>query len=462
VRCTVLRLAAALVAILACGDTAAVYAADPASLIDAARNADAAALRTLIRQGADVNAAAADGTTALHWASYRDNLDMADALIRAGAKVDAANDLGATPLWTASMNGSPAMVKRLLQAGAHPNLALLLGETPLMIASRSGNADVVTQLLDKGANVNARGPRGQTALMWAVAEQHPDVVKVLLSHGADIRARSDALSQVMAVPPHGKLEYNRSIPFGGETALMFAARVGDVASATILLAAGANVNDADAWGVSAMVLAAHSGFTGMVEFLLDKGADANAVGPGFTALHEAIMRRDEKMVAALLAHGANPNTPLTTWTPERRSSEDFNFAPAIVGATPFWLAARFDEPGVMRQLVAKGADPKFVLRNEYYVNDFNDRRTQATTALMAALGIGGGRAWVRPNRAELEPLILESVKLAIELGVDVNAVNTDGRTALDAARASNLQSVVKFLVDHGATEGKKDATQGKK
>ena len=454
-RCTVLHLAAALVAVLACGDTAAVYAADAAPLIDAARNADANALRTLIRQGADVNAAAADGTTALHWASYRDNLDMADALIRAGAKVDAANDLGATPLWTASMNGSAAMVRRLLQAGAHPNLALLLGETPLMLASRSGNADVVTQLLDKGANVNARGPRGQTALMWAVAEQHPEVVKVLLSHGADIRAQSDTLSQVMAVPPHGKLEYNRSIPFGGETALMFAARVGDLASAQLLLSAGANVNDKDAWGVSAMVLAAHSGFTEMVEFLLDKGADANAVGPGFTALHEAIMRRDEKMVTALLAHGANPNTPLTTWTPERRSSEDFNFAPAIVGATPFWLAARFAEPAVMRQLVGKGADPKFVLRNEYYVNDFNDRRTQATTAVMAALGIGGGRPWVRPNRAELEPLILESVKLAIELGVDVNAVNTDGRTALDAARVSNLQSVVKFLVDHGATEGKK-------
>jgi len=161
------------------------------------------------------------------------------------------------------------------------------------------------------------------------------------------------------------------------------------------------------------------------------------------------------MVAALLAHGANPNTPLQTWTPERRSSEDFNFAPALVGATPFWLAARFAEPGVMRLLVTKGADPKFVLRNEYYVNDLNDRRTQATTALMAALGIGGGRAWVRPNRAELEPLILESVTLAFELGVDVNAANTDGRTALDAARASKLESVAKFLVEHGAKEGKK-------
>ena len=278
---------------------------------------------------------------------------------------------------------------------------------------------------------------------------------MLLAHGADIQARSDALSQMMAVPPHGKPEYNRMIPFGGETALMFAARVGDLASAQLLIAAGANVNDADAWGVSAMVLAAHSGFGEIVNLLLDKGANANSAGPGFTALHEAIMRRDEKMVTALLAHGANPNTPLATWTPERRSSEDFNFAPALVGATPFWLAARFAEPAVMRLLVTHGADPKFVLRNEYYVNDFNDRRTQATTALMAAVGIGGGRAWAPPDAAQREALIVESVNLAMELGVDVNAANTDGRTALDAARALKLESVAKFLVEKGAKEGKK-------
>jgi ankyrin len=347
------------------------------------------------------------------------------------------------------------MVERLLRARANPNLALLLGETPLMIASRSGNPDVVTQLIDKGASVNARGPRGQTALMWAVSEQHPDVVKVLLARGADIHARSEVWSQMMAVPPHGKPEYNRLIPHGGETALMFAARVGNLPSATLLLAAGAKVNDADAWGVSATTLAAHSGFTEIVELLLDKGADANAAGPGFTALHEAIMRRDENMVTVLLTHGANPNTPLQTWTPERRSSEDFNFAPALVGATPFWLAARFAEPNVMRLLVKHGADPLFVHRNEYYVNDFNDRRTQATTALMAAVGIGGGRAWAQPDRAQRDALILESVKLAIELRVDVNAVNTDGRTALDAAKALKLESVVNVLLEKGAREGKK-------
>ena len=444
-----------IVAVVAAGHIAIVRAADGIPLIDAARNADTAALRLLLNQRVDVNATTPDGTTALHWASYRDDQEIADLLIRAGAKVNAANDLGATPLWVATMNGSAAMVRTLLRAGADPSLALLLGETPLMAASRSGNPDVIAQLIDKGANPNARGPRGQTALMWAVAEQHPEVVKVLLARGADFRAKSDVWSDMMAVPPHGKLEYNRLIPHGGETALMFAARVGDLASAKLLLAAGANVNDADAWGVSAMVLAAHSGFIEMVEYLLDHGADANAVGPGFTALHEAIMRRDERMVTALLAHGANPNTPVQTWTPERRSSADFNFAPSLIGATPFWLAARFHEPAVMRLLVKQGADPLFVLRNEYYVNDFNDRRTQATTALMAALGVGGGRAWVLPERSQLEALIVESVKLAIELGVDVNAVNTDGRTALDVAKTNKLESVVKFLVDHGAAEGKK-------
>ena len=455
-RRAVTPLAALLVAgLVISGHTAALRAADRVSLIDAVRNADTDALRALLKQRVDVNAAAADGTTALHWASYRDDLESADLLIRAGANVNAANDLGATPLWDASLNGSAAMVGRLLQAGANPNLALLLGETPLMIASRAGNPDVVAQLIDKGANVNAHGPRGQSALMWAVSEQHPDVVTVLLAHGADIHARSEVWTQMMAVPPHGKPEYNRLIPHGGDTALMFAARVGDLASATLLLAAGANVNDADAWGVSADVLAAHSGFTGVVDLLLDKGADANASGPGFTALHEAIMRRDEKMVTALLAHGANPNTPLRTWTPERRSSDDFNFAPALVGATPFWLAARFAEPGVMRLLVKHGADPLFVHRNEYYVTDLNDRRTQATTALMAAIGIGGGRAWAQPDRAQREALILESVKLAIELGVDVNAANTDGRTALDAARALKLESVVNVLLEKGAREGKK-------
>src|SRR5262245_29477245 len=221
-------------------------AIDTPSLIGAVKNGDAAAVRTLIQQGANVNATEADGATALHWASYRDDLASADALIRAGANVNAANDLGATALWMASMNGSEAMVRRLLQASANPNAKLLLGETPLMVAARSGHAGVVQLLVDARADVNTRAARNQTALMWAVAQKHPDVVRILIAHGADLHARSDSWTNVEAVPPHGQLEYNRAIPHGGDTALMFAARVGDPESARQLVAAGANVNDKDA------------------------------------------------------------------------------------------------------------------------------------------------------------------------------------------------------------------------
>jgi ankyrin repeat protein len=419
-------------------------------LVEAARNSDRAALRSLLQKKADVNATEGDGSTALHWAVYRDDAETADLLLRAGAKVNAANDLGVTPLWTASQNGNAALVRRLLEAGADPDKALLSGETPLMVASRSGYPQVAELLLAKGANANAHGARGQTALMWAVAQKHPNVVKVLLAHHADINARSDQWSEVMAVPPHGYLPYNRAIPHGSDTALMFAAREGDLECAKLLVAAGANVNDQDAWGVSATALAAHSGFTGMVEFFLAQGADPNTTGPGFTALHEAVMRRDEKMVAALLDHGANPNTPLTTWTPTRRSSDDFHFPPALTGATPYWLAARFTAPGIMRMLVKHGADPRFVHHSDYLTEARMQRRTETTTALLAALGMGGGVPWVEIPRSEREALTLETAKLAVELGADVNAANDDGRNALDAARTLRYASVVKFLEEKGA------------
>ena len=428
---------------------------DRPDLISAVRQSNRDGLATLLKKGVDVNATEADGSTALMWASYRDDGESADLLITAGANVNIANDLGATALWAASMNGSSAMVRRLLQAGANPNAALLAGETPVMVASRSGSADVVEQLLARGANVNAHGARNQTALMWAVAQKHPDVVKVLLAHGADVQARSDEWGYVQAVPPHGRLEYNRSIPHGRDTALLFAARVGDLESARLLVGAGANVNDADAWGVSALVLAAHSGFGDLVEFLLDKGADANSSAAGFTALHEAIMRRDEKTVMALLAHGADPNTPLRTWTPTRRSSTDFNFPPQFIGASPYWLAARFTQPSVMRALVQGGANPRFVQHADFYPDGPPEHRVETITPLMAATGLGGGRGWVAPDRSQREALMLETVKLVMEVDVDVNVAAADGRTALDAAQALKYQSVIDFLVSKGAKPGPK-------
>jgi ankyrin repeat protein len=426
---------------------AAGIAAERPTIVDAAKNADKETLRALISKKIDVNAAEADGTTALHWAAYRDEVDSADLLIRAGAKVNAVTDLGVTPLYNAAQNGSTAMVTKLLSAGSDPNLALLSGETPLMVAARSDKPAVVEALIAKGANLNARGTRGQTALMWAASQEHPDVVKTLLVHGADIHAKSDVWSEMMAVPPHGYLPNNRMIPHGGDTALMFAARSGDLASAKLLVEAGANVNDADAWGVSATALAAHSDFTDLVEFLLDKGANPNAVAD-FTALHCAIMNRDERMVAALLSHGANPNTPVKNWTPTRRSSKDHNIGPELVGATPLWLAARFLQPNVMRLLVKQGADPKVTHAANFVSGEGYKPRKEATNALMAAVGLGSGSPWVAAPKSEQERLSLEVVKLSLELGIDPTQADLSGRTALTAAKAAKLDSVVQLLSAH--------------
>ncbi len=424
-------------------------------LVDAAKKGDKSGLQSLLQKKADPNAADADGSTALHWASYHDDLVSADLLIRAGGNVNAATDLGVTPLWAPCESGSVAMVRRLLEAGANPNLALLSGETPLMVAARSGYPEIVEMLLAKGADPNVHGTRGQTALMWAASQKHPDVVKVLLAHRADVSLRSEVYNEVMAVPPHGYLPYNKAIPHGGETALMFAARVGDLDSAKLLVAAGADVNDTDAWGVSATTLAAHSGFCDLVEFLLDKGADASAAKAGFSALHEAIMRRDEKMVAALLEHGADANAPVKTWTPTRRSSEDWHFEPQLVGASPIWLAARFTEPAVIQMLVQHGADPKFVHHAEYVAEQLfgQAQRKETATTLMAATGAIRTAPWVDIPRREREPLALDTVKLLADLGADLNATDQNGRTVLDLAKGLRYQTVVDYLVSKGAKAG---------
>ena len=428
--------------------------AETTPLVDAAKRGDAAAVAALLDRGARVAEAQVDGATALHWASHHDDAATVRRLLEAGADVNAATDLGVTPLWAASQNGSAAVAEALLEAGADPNRALLAGETPLMVAARAGAPGVARLLLAFGADTAARGPRGQTAMMWAVGQHHADVVEVLLAHGAAVGARSDVWSQMMAVPPHGQPEYNADIPHGGNTALMFAARSGDLASARLLIAAGADLDDTNAWGVSAVTMAAHAGFGSLVALFLEAGADPDAAEAGFAAIHAAVMRRDAQLVATLLDHGADPNAVLRTWTPTRRASRDFHFKPALIGATPFWLAARFAAPDVMRLLAEHGADP-LVVHDARYKQRYTEVRTESTTALMAAAGMGGGRleAWVPPDPAEAELLALDAAQVALELGADLNATDAAGRTALDGARMARMRTVAAFLESRGARPG---------
>lgn len=417
-------------------------------LIQAVKQQDLAAVRRLLERRVDVNAAQGDGATALHWAAHRDDLAIADLLIRSGARANAANALGATALHLACTNRSAPMVERLLAAGGNANASLLNGETVLMTCARAGNAQAVKAVLARGADVNAKErAHHQTALMWAAAHRRPDVVQALLDAGADIRARSMTYPQTVVgeqTQRAGREELNYTVLRGGATAVLFTARVGDVESARLLLKAGADANDSQPDGVSALVLAAHSGHGAVGALLLEHGADPNAFGSGYSALHAAILRSDLNLVNALLARGADPNARIAKGTPLRRDTTDWNLPATLIGSTPYLLAARFLEPDIMAALAAAGADRALMLAD-------------GATALMLATGMGSGTTASRRGidqidfgKIEPESRVREGVVAAVRLGADLNAANLAGDTALHIAAARGYDTVIQWLVAQGA------------
>ncbi len=433
-----------------CVSLTAFAAGNDLRLIQAVRARDATTVRALLKAGAGVNTAQGDGATALHWAVHYDDLATADLLLRAGSRANVANDLGVTPLYLACTNRNPAMVERLLAAGAGPNVKLLNGETALMNCARTGNSASVKALLAAGARVNAKeNEHDQTALMWAAAEKHPEAERLLIEAEADIRARSRTYAQTVTsevTQRAGREELNYTVLRGGSTPLLFAARAGDVESVRLLLAAGANVDDALPNGMSALVLAAHSGQGAAARLLLEKGADPNAAAVGYTALRAAVLRGDLNLVTELILRGANPNLQVTKGTPLRRNSQDFNLPAALIGATPYWLAAKFVEPDIMRALAAGGADPEAPIMD-------------GTTPLMAAAGLkeGSGResdrrglSLIDGGRLPDETRVVEAVAAALLQPVNIDAVNRNGDTALHATVSVRNDLVVKLLADKGA------------
>jgi ankyrin repeat protein len=420
---------------------ASVHAVDSrAPLADAVEKLDRSRVRALLKQHADVNRPQADGMTALHWAAYQDDLELANLLVRAGAQVKAANRYGVTPLSLACTNGNAPMVEMLLKAGADPNAPLPGGETPLMTAARTGTLASVKALLSHGARVNEKDDRrGQTALMWAAAEGHAPVVQALIDADADFGTR---------VP-------------SGLTPFLFAVREGRVDVVKVLLKAGANVNETipldgprrrgyggglPRAGTSALLLAATNGHFELAAHLLDAGANPNADLPGYTVLHAMTAVRKPGIgdndpapegsgsmssldfVKKLVTQGANVNARMT-----KRPNLN-NTRLNEIGATPYFLAALTADAELMRTLAASGADP--LLPN-----------VDNSTPLMAAAGL----ATRSPGEdAGTEREVLEAVQVALDLGADVNAVDKNGETAVHAAAYKNLPKVVKFLVAKGA------------
>lgn len=441
--------------------TAALAAASRSDMADAAMRGDKAAVRKLLSEKADVNAAQVDGATALHWAVQADDLELTDLLIRAGARVATATQAGATPLQLASVNGNAAILERLIAAGADPNSNLTSsGDTALMMASRTGRISAVKVLLDHGAQVNAKETwGGTTALMWAVAERHPDIVKMLIEHGADVNVKSnfvpsasgrgfEGTSPVTAKPNQDIEEFAS----GWLTPLMFAARENDLESAHLLADAGANLNARGGDGKDALSLAIFNGSYEVASFLVARHANVNqADAQRFTPLFWAVDRRNMEtapnfpwmvttdpfpLIQKLLDAGANPNAVVNS-TPRARMREG---SPRIVFATALMRAAFAGDLQLVKLLLAHGADPQIVS---------SDRET----ALMAACGTGFINGY---HRQKPPAERLEVVKLLIDLGGDVNAADSYGITPLMVAANLGDIGVVRYLIEKGADLGAHD------
>ena len=421
-------------------------AADDPALVAAVRAGDTTAARALIGGGADAKVAAVDGTTALHWAAHQDDVGLAGLLIDAGADAAAANRYGVQPIALAATNGSAAMLDVLLAAGADPNAAMPGGETALMTAARGGRADAVRVLLAAGADPNRRDEvGGQTALMWAAARNNAPAVRVLAELGADLHVRT-------AGEPRRSRSYFRAAEPTGFTALLFAVRAGAIEATGALLDAGADVNDTLSDGQSALVVAAANAHWELASRLLDRGADPTTAGAGWNALHQTVRTRRPNpsggvagpiptgrvdsidVVRKLIARGVDVDARMTINGMKDGQRSRLN----RLGATAFFLAAKNTDTEAMRVLIEAGADPRIP-------------SADGTTPLMVAAGVAifipGEDGGSLPGQ---EGEVLEAVRLCVEAGTDVDAVNDRRETALHGAAFRGVNTVVDYLVEQGA------------
>jgi ankyrin repeat protein len=462
-------------------------ATDPA-LIEAVKRGDAGAVRAQLAKKADVNAPSVDTSTPLHWAVKSNNLEMVNLLIDAGANVNAATRYKITPMSLASSNGNAAIIERLLKAGVDANSTSEEGQTALMTAALNGKVDAIKMLLAHGAKVNAIEPyKGQTALMWAAGEGNAEAAAMLIEFGGDVKAKSKA----------------------GFTPLLFAVMNNQIAAAKILLEHGANVEDRAIDGSTTLNMAVVNAYFDMASMLLDHGANPNVQDLNGTPLHSVVWMRKPgtsweaaatatdpipvprpsgqrmsaiQLAEKLLQKGADPNAriawkemPMTKGLGTTKNPPNINLGRhylSFVGSTPFYNAARNGDPEMMRLLVKYKADPKMPTE-------------VGVTPLMSAACLDYYEGETPgPLTGVPEAERLEAVKLALELGNDINAKTHlgdypmtgtsesmlahypdnfddlanlgigdprwDGFTALHGAVICNQPSILQYLVDHGA------------
>lgn len=425
---------------------------------DAAQKGDLALVQSLLKENVDVNAPQGDGNTALHWAAYREDLDMARLLVQAGASVKVRTRLAdMTPLHLAAANGNAAIIDLLLKADADPNVTNGNGTTPLMLASATGKLDAIKTLLDRGADPNARDiTNGQTAVMFAAALNRGSAIDLLARRGAILTSTT----KVAEVKPNNSDKQakpdERAKSFaqvGGNTALHFAAREGHLDAVQALLAAGADVNQVSLTdAMSPLLQSIINGHFDVAKFLLEHGANPNLATKlaGVTPLWATIDARyaprawypspnveQEKtshldLLKELLGRGAKPDARLIG-KPWFRSFGDSNQADPA-GATAFYRAAQANDVPAMKLLLAAGANPTIPT-------------THGTSALLVAAGIQQdfqGANFAPEARMDAIRFLVE------DAGANVNSTDDRGYTPLHAAAFLGRNDIIQYLVAHAA------------
>jgi ankyrin repeat protein len=433
-------------------------------LIDAVRSGSVESVSALLKQKTDVNAAEADGTTALHWAAHADNLPVTRLLLRAGANVNAVNRYGVSPLRLAVESGNVALAEALLKAGANANAAIPSGESVLMTAAAAGDPATLKLLLAAGAKVNAaEQTQGQTALMYAARENHAAAIKVLVEAGADVNARSRALEWPEFKFNTGGMIYTVQ-PVGGWSATMFAAREGAVEAVRALADAKADLSLPDPDGTTPLILAIINARFDTAVALIEKGANPNAADQmGMTPLYAAVDMhtlaplmgrpapplRDSidavDMAKALLRKGANPNAQLKRPIIGRHTANTGDGSLGE-GSTPLMRAAKSGDAAMIKVLLEGGADARLTQKD-------------GTAALMIAASGRGQRTYAGTasvGTPATDEDALEAVTLLLNAPVDVNAANGNGQTALHGAAARGFDPLVTLLVAKGARLDAKD------
>jgi len=504
---------------------------------DAAQQNDREAVKALLKQAEDVNAAQGDGMTALHWAAVKNDAEMAQTLIYAGANVRALTRVGGyTPLLLAAQNGNAGVMEPLLNAGADVNAKTANGTTVLMLAAASGDTDAVKRLLDRKADVHAsESVRGLTAAMFAAASNRAAVVAILAARGADLNAATkvvdlnsldrskmaDVLFGNPTPPPpsggrgnegsqqnqqgqpsrntpggrafQGKAGIDRQFQLnelvfaqGGLTPLHLAARQGYVDTVAALLDAGVDVNQVTAGdNSSALLIATINGHFDLARMLLERGADPNleaenGAAPLYAVLNcewapkslypqpRAYLNQKTSyldLMSALLDKGADPNARLRKKVWYSGYSFDLSGVDEI-GATPFWRAAYASDVVAMKLLVAHGADPNIPSMKGAGRPRTGDGERDVTDVgktppvpvggpgvppIVAAAGSGYGEGFAANSHRFAPTGMLAAIKYLVEeVGVDVNARDHEGNTALHNAAARGDVEMIKYLVSKGA------------